>query len=53
MIAELWENLKTMFNPYTFEDYVRDHNPQSVYELEQLEKDFDRLAQHFCFSPKY
>ncbi len=53
MLRELWSNLQTMFKPYTFEDYVKDANPQSIQELERIEKDFERLAKHFCFSPKY
>lgn len=53
MLRELWANLQAMFAPYSFEQYVKDNNPQTIHELEKLERDFTRLSAHFCFSPKY
>ena len=33
--------------PYTFEDYVKDANPQTAYELEQLERNWNRYKVQF------
>jgi hypothetical protein len=33
--------------PYTFEDYVRDADPQTPYELEQLERNWLKCKREF------
>ena len=47
MLSELMQRVKDMLRPYTFEDYVRDANPQDRSELEQLERNWSRYKNEF------
>lgn len=47
MLSELMQRVQDVFKPYTFEDYVRDANPQNHQELEQLERNWTRYKNEF------
>jgi hypothetical protein len=47
MLSELMQRVQDVFKPYTFEDYVRDANPQNSFELEQLERNWFRYKNEF------
>lgn len=47
MLSELMQRVQDMFRPYTFEDYVRDANPKTLHELEQLEQNWTRYKNEF------
>jgi hypothetical protein len=53
MIAELMQRLQEMFKPYTFEEFVRDYNPQDIKDLENLEKSWLRYRNGTDFGPSY
>ena len=47
MLSELMERIKDVFRTYTFEDYVRDANPQTWSELKELERNWFRAQNDF------
>jgi hypothetical protein len=47
MVKELWENLKKILAPYTFEDYIRDQDPKSLHDVEKLERRYNQLKADF------
>ena len=47
MLSELMNRVREMFKPYTFEDYVKDANPQSWSELKELERNWFRYSNDF------
>lgn len=48
-LAEMMQRVRDLFKPYTFEDYVKDYNPQTHHELEQLERSFQQFAHNEKF----
>ncbi len=53
MIKEIFQNLKMFFKPYTFEDYVKEYNPQNIQDIEYLEKQFNKTVNSFLVSPRF
>lgn len=47
MLSELMNRVRDMFRPYTFEDYVKDANPQNWSELKELERTWYRARDDF------
>ena len=47
MLSELMNRVRDMFRPYTFEDYVKDANPQTWSELKELERTWYRAKDDF------
>ena len=47
MLSELMNRVQEMFRPYTFEDYVKDANPQNWSELKELERNWNRYKSDF------
>lgn len=47
MLSELMYRVRNMFKPYTFEDYVREANPQTWSELKELEHNWNRAHNDF------
>ncbi len=52
-LKELYARAKDFFKPYTFEDYVKEHSPKDTYELEHLEKQFNKLVSNYLIQPKF
>lgn len=52
---ELIERVRELLflKPYTFEDYIRDANPQSHEELERLERNWGRYKSGLEFGACY
>jgi hypothetical protein len=42
MLNELLARIRDALKPYTFEDYVRDSNPQTWSELKEIEHTWNR-----------
>jgi hypothetical protein len=38
MLSEIWKNLQSILKPYSLEDFIKDHNPQTHQEVEYLER---------------
>lgn len=53
MLKELYARARDFFKPYTFEDYVKEQNPTSIHELENLEKQFNTLVNNYLIQPKF
>jgi hypothetical protein len=51
MVKELWENLKKILAPYTFEDYIRESDPKTPQDVEVLEREY--LCAKQAFPAKY
>ena len=47
MLSELMKRVSNALKPYTFEDFVRDSNPQSWSELKELERTWNRAKDDF------
>jgi len=47
MLSELMSRIREVFEPYTFEDFVKDSNPQTREELEHLENVWNRTHNDF------
>lgn len=47
MLSELMSRVREVFKPYTFEDFVKDSNPQTREELEHLENVWNRTGDDF------
>ena len=47
MLSELLARVREVFEPYTFEDFIKDSNPQSMEELEHLENVWNRTRDDF------
>jgi hypothetical protein len=47
MLSELMNRVRNMFKPYTFEDYVREANPQTWSELKELERNWHKHTSDF------
>ena len=47
MLSELMRRIQEALRPYTFEDYVKDSNPQSWSELKELERNWNRFKDDF------
>lgn len=47
MLSELLSRVREVFQPYTFEDFIKDSNPQSMEELEHLENVWNRTSNDF------
>lgn len=47
MLSELLARVREVFEPYTFEDFIKDSNPQSVEELQHLENVWSRTSNDF------
>ena len=43
----MWQRVQEFFQPYTFEQYVRDYGPKDHKELEQLERSWLRASNWF------
>ncbi len=53
MLKEFFQNVAMFFKPYTFEDYIKEYNPQTVHDIEQLEKQFDKTVNSYLVSPRF
>jgi len=42
-VADMWQRVQELFKPYSLEDYVRDYDPQTPHELEQIERNWQRI----------
>lgn len=51
MLSDLMQRFKDAFKPYTFEDYVKDSNPENWSQLKELERTWNRYKNDF--SAKY
>lgn len=51
MLSDLMKRFKDALKPYTFEDYVKDADPQTWSELKELERNWNRYKNDF--SAKY
>ena len=47
MLSKLLERLRDVFRPYTFQDFIDDHNPQTWSELKELERTWNRAKNDF------
>ena len=47
MLSELLSRVREVFQPYTFEDFIKDSNPQSGEELQHLENVWNRTSDDF------
>ena len=47
MLSNLLERLRDVFRPYTFDDFVTDHSPQTWSELKELERTWYRAKNDF------
>ncbi len=47
MLSELIQRLQDVLKPYTFEDFVQDHSPQTWSELKELERTWNRARNDF------
>lgn len=47
MLSNLLERLRDVFKPYTFQDFVDDHSPQTWSELKELERTWNRAKNDF------
>jgi hypothetical protein len=47
MVKELWENLKNILAPYTFEDYIKECDPKLPQDVEKLEREYFRAKEAF------
>lgn len=47
MLSELMTRVREVFEPYTFEDFVKDFNPQTNEELEHLKRVWSRTSNDF------
>jgi hypothetical protein len=47
MLSELIARIREVFEPYTFEDFIKDSKPQSVEELQYLENIWNRTTDDF------
>lgn len=47
MLSELMKKLQDVFRPYTFEDFIKDQNPQTWSELKELERTWYRAKDDF------
>ena len=47
MSSKLLERLKGALKPYTFEDYVKDSDPQTWSQLKELERSWNRAKNDF------
>jgi hypothetical protein len=47
MLSDLIQRLRDVFKPYTFEDYVRDSDPQTWSQLKELEHNWNRAKNDF------
>lgn len=46
-LNEMWRNLRGLFSPYTLEDFIRDSEPQSIHEVEALEREYYKVHSNF------
>jgi len=47
MLSDLLAQLQKALKPYSFEDFVRDNNPQNWSELKELERTWFRYKNEF------
>ena len=47
MLSELMKKLQDVFRPYTFEDFIKDQNPQTWSQLKELERTWHRAKNDF------
>jgi hypothetical protein len=47
MLSDLLAQLQKALTPYSFEDFVRDNNPQNWSELKELERTWFRYKNEF------
>lgn len=47
MLSELLARVREVFEPYTFEDFVKDSKPQTREQLEHLENVWNRTRDDF------
>jgi hypothetical protein len=45
MVKDMWENLKKILAPYTFEDYIRESDPKLPQDVEKLEREYFRAKE--------
>lgn len=47
MLSDLMQRLKDALKPYSFQDFVDEHNPQTWSELKELERTWNRYNNEF------
>lgn len=53
MLSNLMQRVRDAFKPYTFEDYVREANPQTWSQLKELERDWHHYQDTFAKTKPY
>jgi hypothetical protein len=53
MLSEMMKRVQEYLEPYTLEKFVLDHNPQDNYDVERLEKVWQRYMMARAFSNRY